>query len=124
MLAVVDHDEELALAQRGGQHRQRVPVGGQRDVQRGGHPATDLAAVGLLLQADPEHAVRPRPGRRPAQAHRQPGLTAPAGPGQGQDPPGRHRLAGRRQLLGPAHERRQLCRNMTDIRHRPKYASK
>jgi hypothetical protein len=117
VLAVVQDEQHLPLAQGRSEGGRRIRAARMRQVEHIGDLDRDCVGIGQPLQADPHDTVAP-PGRlRAARPNRQPGLAAPARAEQGQRRPGRDRGVDQPELLAPSHEGRELRRQLNDVAH-------
>ncbi len=96
VLAVVEQEQLLAVADVSGEGDLRRPVGGEPGVQGLGDRRADQLGLAERRQLDRPDPVGEILRLLPRKLQRQPGLAAAAGPGQGEEP----RVAQQRRGLG------------------------
>ena len=89
MLAVVEQQQHPAVAAERAQGVARGAGRGEGQPERRGHGGDDLLGGARPGEVDAPHAVRERTRRRPGRVEREPGLAAPGGPDDGDEPVGR-----------------------------------
>ena len=96
VLAVVEQEQLLAIADVTGEGDLRRPIGGEPGVQGLGDRGADQLGLAECRQLDQPDPVGEILRLLPGKLQRQPGLAAAAGPGQGEEP----RVAQQRRDLG------------------------
>ncbi len=108
VLAVVEQEQQPAIADVPGERDLRRPVGGQPRVQRLCDRRPDQLGLPERRQLDRPDPVGKVLGPLPGELQRQPGLAAAAGSGQGEEPRVAQQRRGLGQLALAADEARQL----------------
>ena len=108
MLAVVEQEQLLAVADVSGEGDLRCPVGGEPGAQRLGDRRADQLGLAECRQLDRPDPVGEILRLLPRNLQRQPGLAAAAGPGQSEEPRVAQQCGGLGQLALAADEAGQL----------------
>lgn len=110
-LAVVEHKEQLPLAQEPGDHLQLVPRGGAVDSQCFHQRVRQQASVRQGRQVDEVHTVPEQPADLCRHPQGEPGLADATGPEQGDHPGTGQQLTHLADIPLPPDEARQFNRN-------------
>ena len=108
VLAVIQHDQQLAVRQRPHHAGHRVRGISFRNAERRGNGRGNERGIGEGGQLDQPRAVTEAIGGKRGRPQRQPGLAAPAGAGQRHHPGGAQAVQDRGELRPASHQRAHL----------------